>query len=404
MKAEDVQRLEKFIQACRANPQVLHHPELSFFKEYLVSLGANLPLPKSSTSTTPPKDEPMKESTPEAEMEESDVDLDNEGVIEPETEPFPELGETGKEPSEEDLEKSQEKRSEAMAAMADGDLQKAVDLFTEAIKLNPDSAMLYAKRASILLKQQRVKAAIRDCDEALKHNPDSATAYKFRGRSHRLLGNWIEAARDLRLACRLDFDEQSNEWMKEVQPNATKLEEHNRKYERQKKDNEMKEKKDKIKKAKEEAKKAQEEQKANDPSSDFPGGMPQGDIPGGPSGLRDIFKDPEILAAMQDPEVAAAFQDVYSHPSNIFKYQSNPKVAAVVNKLISKLGGGEEGMGGGFPGMGGGFPGMGGMGGGFPGAGGGFPGAGGGFPGAGGGFPGAGGAPKPPTGGNDDLD
>lgn len=45
--------------------------------------------------------------------------------------------------------------------------------------------MLYAKRASILLKQQRVKAAIRDCDEALKHNPDSATAYKFRGRAHR---------------------------------------------------------------------------------------------------------------------------------------------------------------------------------------------------------------------------
>lgn len=59
-------------------------------------------------------------------------------------------------------------------------------------KLLSVSAMLYAKRASILLKQKRVKAAIRDCDEALKHNPDSATAYKFRGRAHRynlLFGN-----------------------------------------------------------------------------------------------------------------------------------------------------------------------------------------------------------------------
>lgn len=38
---------------------------------------------------------------------------------------------------------------------------------------------------------------------------------------YRLLGNWLEAARDLRLACKLDFDEQSNEWLKEVQPNVS---------------------------------------------------------------------------------------------------------------------------------------------------------------------------------------
>lgn len=49
------------------------------------------------------------------------------------------------------------------------------------------SAMLYAKRASVLLKQNRVKAALRDCDEAIKLNPDSASAYKFRGRSHRFV-------------------------------------------------------------------------------------------------------------------------------------------------------------------------------------------------------------------------
>lgn len=37
----------------------------------------------------------------------------------------------------------------------------------------------------------------------------------------RLLGNWLEAAKDLRLACKLDFDEQTNEWLKEVQPNVS---------------------------------------------------------------------------------------------------------------------------------------------------------------------------------------
>lgn len=39
--------------------------------------------------------------------------------------------------SEEDQDAANEKRSEAMMAMSDGDFQKAVDCFTEAIKLNP---------------------------------------------------------------------------------------------------------------------------------------------------------------------------------------------------------------------------------------------------------------------------
>lgn len=55
------------------------------------------------------------------------------------------MGDAGKEPSEEDIDASQEKRSEAMAAMADGDIQKAVDFFTEAIKLNPGKSLILFK-------------------------------------------------------------------------------------------------------------------------------------------------------------------------------------------------------------------------------------------------------------------
>ena len=43
---------------------------------------------------------------------------------------------------------------------------------------------------------------------AIELNPDNASAYKFRGRSHRLLGNFKDAASDLRTACKIDFDEQ----------------------------------------------------------------------------------------------------------------------------------------------------------------------------------------------------
>ena len=39
----------------------------------------------------------------------------------------------------------------------------------------------------------------------------------------RLLGHWEEAAKDLRLACKLDFDEQADEWLKEVTPNVSNI-------------------------------------------------------------------------------------------------------------------------------------------------------------------------------------
>ena len=43
---------------------------------------------------------------------------------------------------------------------------------------------------------------------AIELNPDNAGAHKFRGRSLRLLGKFKDAAKDLRTACKIDFDEQ----------------------------------------------------------------------------------------------------------------------------------------------------------------------------------------------------
>lgn len=54
------------------------------------------------------------------------------------------------------------------------------------------------------------------------------------------------------------------------------------------------------------------------------------------------------MYGFQDPEVAAAFKDATANPANIFKYQNNPKVANILNKLSSKVGSGGAG---GFPGF-----------------------------------------------------
>ena len=50
----------------------------------------------------------------------------------------------------------------AIDALNDGELQKATDLITDAIKLNPHLAILYAKRANVFIKLQKSNAAIRD--------------------------------------------------------------------------------------------------------------------------------------------------------------------------------------------------------------------------------------------------
>jgi suppressor of tumorigenicity protein 13 len=261
-----------------------------------------------------------------------------------------------------------------MDAFSEGNFEEAMKLFTEAIELNPGSALLHAKRASALLKLNKPLAAIRDCDKAIALNPDSAQPYKFRGRANRLLGHWEEAHRDLAMACKLDYDDQANEWMKEVEGNAKKVQEHKRKQERKQGEREAKKREARRKKAQEEYEKAK--QHTHHPGcqhdeDDYEGmGDEFGGAGGGggmPPGFADIFSDPELMTAMRDPEVAAAFADVSQNPMNIGKHQSNPKVAKVLEKLAAKMG-----QGGGIPGgMFGGAPGAGmfGGGGGPPGAG-----------------------------------
>lgn len=82
--------------------------------------------------------------------------------------------------------------------------------------------MLYAKRGQCYIQLLKPNACIRDCTRAIEINPDCAPAYKFRGRANRLLGHWEEAAKDLRDACKIDFDEQADEWLREVTPNVSK--------------------------------------------------------------------------------------------------------------------------------------------------------------------------------------
>jgi len=367
-----VDQLKGFISLCKSKPEIIHNEELAFFKDYLLSMNATLPpvpaapeeeKPSKPDTCCPPSDTKAKE--PEAEMEveseESDVELDMEGVIgDPKPIEDQDMGDPNKkELSEEEMDSFDEKRSEAMQAYSEGEWEKSIGLFTEAIKINPNSAVMFAKRGMCYLKinPKATNACVKDCSRAIQLNPDNAAAYKWRGRAHRLLGNFADAAKDLSTACKIDFDEQADEWLKEVQPNAKKLQEHQRKKERKTAEKELAERQERVRKAREAQ--AQAAKEAQSQEEDLGGGMGGG--MGGMGGLGGLLNDPELMAAFSDPEVAAAFKDISSNPANIMKYQNNPKVMALVTKMASKMGGG--GGGGGMPGMMGGMPGMGGMGG-----------------------------------------
>ncbi|XP_068435460.1 hsc70-interacting protein [Clinocottus analis] len=363
MDPRKVTELKGFVQMCESGPEVLHLPEMGFFRTWLLSMGATIPpLPKterscqggcpcgpSPTSAAPHEPEPSVLS----ENEESDIEMDNEGVIEPDTDEPQEMGELSVEVTEEMMDEADEKKMAAIDALGEGNLQKALDLLTEAIKLNPCVAIMYAKRASVFIQMQKPNAAIRDCDRAISINPDSAQPYKWRGKAHRLLGHWEEAARDLATACKLDYDEDTSAMLKEVQPKANKIIEHRRKYERKREEKDVQEKQERIKKAREEHARAQREEEARQFGGGgfFPGASPGGFPEGGPGGmpggmpgmagmpgLGELLKDPELLIAMKDPEVMTAFQDVAQNPANIAKYQNNPKIMALVTKLSSKFG------------------------------------------------------------------
>ncbi|KAH1080373.1 hypothetical protein J1N35_020134 [Gossypium stocksii] len=374
MNEAKLKDLKEFIDQCKANPSILSDPSLSFFRDYLQSLGANLPSSaggheagdsKSKSYVMEESDEEVADDGEKVNLEEeeeeiieSDIELEGD-VVEPDSDPPQKMGDSSVEVNDENRDAAQLAKAKAMDAISEGKLEEAIENLTQAILLNPTSAIMYGTRASVYIKMKKPNAAIRDANAALEINPDSAKGYKSRGIARAMLGQWEDAAKDLRLASKLDHDEEINSVLKKVEPNAHRIEEHRRKYDRLRKEKEDRiiERERRHRRAQaqaeyEKAKKQEQSSSSTKPSEmpgGFPGGMPggmpggfPGSMPGGMPGNVDfskILNDPELMAAFSDPEVMAALQDVMKNPANLAKHQANPKVAPVIAKMMSKFGG-----------------------------------------------------------------
>lgn len=359
--SSDVMMLEQLVAKLKKDSALIHKPALAFFKDFLIDhWGAKIPAAAPAASSTrhaapkaTPATEPVKERATEPEVcmeEEEEEEEDEEEPIEPEEEdaerlpedhePFPQQAPGDeKELTDEQLDAQGAAKQEAVEAVEDGDLAKAVEKYTEAIMIGNPTALMYAKRADFLLKMKRPNACIADCNAAIGINPDSGKAFRLRGKAHRKLGHWEEAHRDISMGQKLDYDEDTldvqkfiaDKW-KKISERQTRKRLRDETVARKRKERDVKRRRAEAQRVYEEAKKAPN---MSNPSAGF-FSMPGGADPGL---LQGLLKDPELMAAFSNPKTAAAMKDLMANPANISKYKDDPEVMRLYMKA---MGGGRQ--------------------------------------------------------------
>ena len=88
----------------------------------------------------------------------------------------------------------------------EGKITEAIDHYNEAIRLKPDYAYAYNKRASLYVRLGQYQLAINDYNEAIRLKPDYANAYNNRGSAYSRLGQYQLAIKDYNEAIRIKPD------------------------------------------------------------------------------------------------------------------------------------------------------------------------------------------------------
>jgi len=243
------------------------------------------------------------------------------------------------------FEEANNKKMEAMTAYREKRYQDALNLYTQAIKNNPHSGILYASRAQVFLDMKKPNAAIRDCEIAIRIAPDSAKGYKIRGRARKSIGQYDTALRDIQTGQKLDWDEASHKLESELKPRVDII------VANKKRKDEVEKKRSDAQKRR--AQKTSSSSRGTESKNPFggmggmggmggsfpnmggmPGGMPgMGELP--PELLQAFLSDPDLLLMMQDPSMLAKLQEIMADPTKVAQYQNDPKFA----KLFSKISG-----------------------------------------------------------------
>eukprot|EP00069_Balaena_mysticetus_P010700 bmy_06827T0 len=88
-----------FVKMCKQDPSVLHTEEMCFLREWVESMGGKIP--PATHKTKLEENTKEEKTTDEPSSEESDLEIDNEGVNEPDTDAPPEMEDENVEITEE---------------------------------------------------------------------------------------------------------------------------------------------------------------------------------------------------------------------------------------------------------------------------------------------------------------
>lgn len=91
-------------------------------------------------------------------------------------------------------------KEEGNAAFKAKDYRRAVELYGQALEVDPANKDMNAKilqnRAQAYINLKEYDSAVQDCNEALRLDPGYVKAMKMRAKAHGAAGNWEEAVRD----------------------------------------------------------------------------------------------------------------------------------------------------------------------------------------------------------------
>lgn len=100
-------------------------------------------------------------------------------------------------PSDKDLKKGQALKEEGNALVKKGEHKKAIEKYSQSLKLNPTEVTTYTNRALCYLSVKQYRDAIRDCDEALVIDGSNVKALYRRAQAHKELKDVKACVEDL---------------------------------------------------------------------------------------------------------------------------------------------------------------------------------------------------------------
>ena len=85
-----------------------------------------------------------------------------------------------------------------------GDYENAIDHYTNAVKFNPQTAIIYHNRGTLYYRQENYELAVQDLNLAIELDPEFGEAYNNRGLVHEMVGDFDSAIRDYNRAVELN--------------------------------------------------------------------------------------------------------------------------------------------------------------------------------------------------------